>query len=34
MYNNESLPAELIAKGGIELETEIVNLAIWEQLKK
>jgi predicted ABC-type ATPase len=34
MYNNESLPAELIAKGGIEIETEIANLAIWEQLKK
>ena len=34
IYNNESLPAELIARGGIETETEITNLAIWELLKK
>lgn len=33
VYNNESLPAELVARGGIETETEITNFAIWEQLK-
>jgi predicted ABC-type ATPase len=34
VYNNESLPAALIARGGFELEAEIVNLALWRQIIK
>lgn len=34
VYNNESLPAELIAKGGFESEIQIINLALWDQIIK
>jgi predicted ABC-type ATPase len=34
IYNNESLPATLIARGGFESETEIANLALWELIIK
>ena len=29
IYNNESTPASPIARGGLELETEISNFEIW-----
>lgn len=32
IFNNESAPSMLIAKGGFEMEVEISNLVIWEQL--
>jgi predicted ABC-type ATPase len=33
VYNNESIPAELIAKGGLEAQSEILNFEIWDKIK-
>jgi len=33
VYNNESIPAMLIAKGGLESQSEIINFEIWTKIK-
>jgi predicted ABC-type ATPase len=34
VYNNEAIPAVLIAKGGLEEQTEINNFALWQKINQ